>query len=40
MKWTLLNLAIGLAAGFPANNSNDEYDFVIVGSGPGGGSLA
>ncbi|KAF4463126.1 choline dehydrogenase [Fusarium albosuccineum] len=39
MKLTLLNLAIGLAAGLPTNNS-DEYEFVIVGSGPGGGTLA
>lgn len=39
MLWPLLLplLALGAAA---ADNTTDEYDYIVVGSGPGGGPLA
>lgn len=33
-------LAAALAVGSTAATKDDIYDYVIVGSGPGGGSLA
>ncbi|KAF4980221.1 hypothetical protein FZEAL_3732 [Fusarium zealandicum] len=39
MKIALSTLLLGLAAALPAKNSA-EYEYVIVGSGPGGGTLA
>lgn len=32
--------SLGLAQDVIASNSTDEYEYVIVGSGPGGGTLA
>jgi hypothetical protein len=41
MKNSFKLLAAGLAANaFVAAYPAEEYDYVIVGSGPGGGSLA
>ncbi|KAL4731881.1 hypothetical protein ACLX1H_000876 [Fusarium chlamydosporum] len=39
MKVTTWSLLAGMAAAVPAYHSS-EYDFVIIGSGPGGGTLA
>ncbi|KAM0551258.1 hypothetical protein ACHAPJ_008603 [Fusarium lateritium] len=39
MKLTSLSLLAGLASALPTKNTTD-YEFVIVGSGPGGGTLA
>lgn len=36
----LLGVALATASMTAATGSQDEYDYVIVGSGPGGGSLA
>ncbi|KAM6527337.1 hypothetical protein FSOLCH5_003407 [Fusarium solani] len=41
MKLLVPSLLCGLAAALPANNNKTaEYEFVIIGSGPGGGTLA
>lgn len=29
-----------LATSLPTQNSSDEYEYIVVGSGPGGGPLA
>lgn len=39
MKVTTWSLLAGMAAAVLAYHSS-EYDFVIIGSGPGGGTLA
>ncbi|KAJ4258080.1 hypothetical protein NW762_008220 [Fusarium torreyae] len=39
MKLTSLSLLAGLASALPTKNTA-EYEFVIIGSGPGGGTLA
>ncbi|KAI8671869.1 GMC-OxRdtase-N domain-containing protein [Fusarium keratoplasticum] len=41
MKLLVPSLLCGLAAALPTNNNKTaEYEFVIIGSGPGGGTLA
>ncbi|KAH7118583.1 hypothetical protein B0J13DRAFT_599741 [Dactylonectria estremocensis] len=40
MKLGLISLFGGLAAASPAANSHSKYEYIIIGSGPGGGSLA
>lgn len=41
MKLLVPSLLCGLAAALPTNsNKTAEYEFVIIGSGPGGGTLA
>ncbi|KAM5346263.1 hypothetical protein ACJ41O_009268 [Fusarium nematophilum] len=40
MKLRLIALFGGFAAALPAVHNQSEYEYVVIGSGPGGGSLA
>ncbi|KAG5749121.1 hypothetical protein H9Q69_009293 [Fusarium xylarioides] len=39
MKLAPLSLLAGLATALPTNPT-DQYEYIIIGSGPGGGTLA
>jgi hypothetical protein len=39
MKLVSLSLLAGLAAAIPTNRA-DQYEYIVIGSGPGGGTLA